>query len=98
MFRDMLSVLKDGDSGNRVPIPVSQTIAQGVLSLVFAVLSPLWGILRLRANSLSPPGLTRSPQALHPVCPTVGAYAADATKDGSRLSDTQAESIARYDE
>ena len=54
---DMLLFLKEEDSGCREKpgaIPVSQTIAQGVLSLVFALLSPRWGILRQRANALSP--------------------------------------------
>src|SRR5262249_12908671 len=88
---DMLPALKDGDSGCRetpVPFLFLRPCPRGS-ALGFRYTSPLFGDFYAgESNPQIPAGLTWSRQALHPVCPTVEAYAADATEDGSRLSDT----------
>ena len=52
---DMLPGLKPRIQGLQGPVPVSLTIAQGVLSLVFAGIIPAWGILRLARATPYPP-------------------------------------------
>ena len=82
---DMLPAVNGGDSGDQTPHSCFLDTAHGDSRLVFATYAPL-GAFTLAKQPPNPVGLILSQQALLPVCPTVGAYAADAAKDGSRLS------------
>jgi hypothetical protein len=77
----MLPAVNDGDSGCReIPVPFlfRRHCPRGYLAWFSHVFSP-FGDFTLTTQPPIPAGLTLSPQALLPVCPTVEAATADAT-------------------